>query len=512
MKNAINHEVSAELLKHLGLEFYSDNGKGKDCSTLNERLVKNGKLVDSLEEAIKKSGLKDGMTISFHHHFRNGDYILNMVLDTLAKMGFKNLTVASSSLSTAHAPLIEHIKSGVVTKIESSGMRDDLADAISHGLMKEPVIFRSHGGRASAIANGSLHIDVAFLGAPSSDVVGNASGVYTNPEGKSICGSLGYAKVDARYADTTIILTDNIVAFPNAPASIPATDVDYVVKVDALGDSSKISSGATRFTKNPRDLLIAEVAAKVIQESGYFKDGFSIQTGSGGAALAVTRFISEEMVKRNIKARFALGGITGQIVKLYEEGLIGKILDVQGFDTIAAESLINNADHIEVDGNQYASPFNEGSAIHQLDVVILSALEVDVNFNVNVLTGSDGVIRGAIGGHPDTASKAALTVLVSPLIRGRIPCILDKVNTLVTPGSVCDVLVTDQGIAVNPNRPEVKERLLKAGLKVTTIEALKESAEKVVGIPDPLQFTDKVVAVVTHPDGRVLDVIHEVKA
>lgn len=511
MKNGINHEVSADLLKHLGLEFYSEPEQGKDSSTLNERLVKNGKFLTSLEEAIKKSGLKDGMTISFHHHFRDGDYILNMVLDTLAKMGFKNLTVASSSLSSAHAPLIEHIKSGVVSKIESSGMRGDLADAISHGLMKEPVIFRSHGGRAAAIANGSLHIDVAFLGAPSADVVGNSSGVYTNEEGKSICGSLGYAKVDARYADKTIILTDNVVPFPNSPASIPATDVDYVVKVDAVGDSSKISSGATRFTKNPRDLLIAENAAKVIQESGYFKDGFSIQTGSGGAALAVTRFITDEMIKRNIKARFALGGITGQIVKLYEEGLIGKILDVQGFDTIAAESLRDNKDHIEIDGNQYANPFNEGSAIHQLDIVILSALEVDVNFNVNVLTGSDGVIRGAIGGHPDTASKAALTVLVSPVIRGRIPCILDKVNTLVTPGSVCDVLVTDQGVAVNPSRPEIKARLIKAGLKITTIEELKESAEKVVGKPDALQFKDKVVGVVTHPDGRVLDVIHEVK-
>ena len=78
----------------------------------------------------------------------------------------------------------------------------------------------------------------------------NSSGVYTNEEGKSICGSLGYAKVDARYADKTIILTDNVVPFPNSPASIPATDVDYVVKVDAVGDSSKISSGASFHQKS----------------------------------------------------------------------------------------------------------------------------------------------------------------------------------------------------------------------------------------------------------------------
>ena len=39
-------------------------------------------------------------------------------------------------------------------------------------------------------------------------------------------------------------------------------------------------------------------------------------------------------------------------------------------------------------------------------MVILSALEIDTKFNVNVLTGSDGVIRGASGGHCDTASSA----------------------------------------------------------------------------------------------------------
>lgn len=510
MKNSINHEIPEELLSHLGLRQYQNENKMKDIRPLKERLTKNGKLMNSLEDAILAAGLKDGMTISFHHHFRGGDYLVNIVMDKLAKMGYKNLKLAASSLSDVHAPLIEHIKNGVITSIESSGMRGKLADAVSHGLMKEPVIFRSHGGRASAIANGSLHIDVAFLGAASSDAFGNASGYYANEEGKSMCGSLGYAKVDAQYADKVIIITDNIVDYPNTPYSISAADVDYVVKVDAVGDPSKISSGATRFTKNPRDLLIAESAAKVIMASGYFENGLSLQTGSGGAALAVTRFIEEEMITRNIKASFALGGITGQIVKLHEEGLIEKILDVQSFDMDAAQSVRDNANHTEIDACMYASPFNEGSAVHQLDVVILSALEVDTDFNVNVLTGSDGIIRGAIGGHPDTAAGAALTILVSPLIRGRIPCVVDRVNCLVTEGSVCDVLVTDAGIAVNPNRKDVQDRLKKAGINVKSIRQLKEEAETIVGKPAELCFGKKVVAVVTHPDGTVLDVIHEI--
>ena len=37
--------------------------------------------------------------------------------------------------------------------------------------MENPVVIRSHGGRARAVA-GDIHIDVAFLGAPSSDAYG----------------------------------------------------------------------------------------------------------------------------------------------------------------------------------------------------------------------------------------------------------------------------------------------------------------------------------------------------
>ena len=72
------------------------------------------KICQSIEEAIKKSGLKDGMTISFHHAFRGGDKVLNLVMDIIAKMGFKDLTLASSSLASVHDELITHIKNKVV--------------------------------------------------------------------------------------------------------------------------------------------------------------------------------------------------------------------------------------------------------------------------------------------------------------------------------------------------------------------------------------------------------------
>lgn len=501
----------AAAAKHEGKTVYNPEAAKAKNETPRRELQKESPKLVTLEEAIRKSGLKDGMTISFHHHFRAGDKVVNMVVDKLAEMGFKNLHVAASSLQDVHEPLINHIKNGVVTKISTSGLRGPLANEISKGLMDEPVIFRSHGGRGSAIANGDLHIDVAFLGASSSDPLGNACGYSRSENAKSICGSLGYALPDALYADKVVILTDDLVAYPNTPNSISEHNVDYVVEVDSVGDSSKISSGAIRDSKNPRDILLAQNAAKVIINSGYFKDGFSIQTGTGGASLAAVKFIRQEMIDRGIKASFALGGITAHMVKMHEEGLIERLIDVQSFDKVAAESIKTDPMHKEVSANEYASADEPGSAVHYLDIVILSALEADVNFNVNVLVGSDGIIRGAIGGHPDTAADSALSIIVCPLLRGRIPCIVDEVTTLITPGSTVDVIVTEYGTAVNPRRPELAERLKKAGVKVVDIKTLRDKAKSIIGEPAPLPFGDKTVGVVMNRDGSVMDIIKNIK-
>ncbi|MBQ1646683.1 MAG: citrate lyase subunit alpha, partial [Prevotella sp.] len=189
-----------EAAKKLNKEIYQDSGQSKNVAPRTNGLTNSHKVV-SLEEAIRRSGLQNGMTISFHHHFRAGDKVINMVVDKLAEMGYKDLHLASSSLIDVHEPLIEHIRNGVITRISTSGLRGKLAQEISHGLMKEPVIFRSHGSRGSAIASGELHIDVAFLGTSSSDPMGNACGYSRSPNAKSICGSIGYALPDAQYAD-----------------------------------------------------------------------------------------------------------------------------------------------------------------------------------------------------------------------------------------------------------------------------------------------------------------------
>lgn len=465
------------------------------------------KLCASIEEAVKRCGLQDGMTISFHHAFREGDRVINTVVALLARMGFKNLTLASSSLMTCNDALIEHIESGVITRIYTSGMRGRLADAISHGLMDEPVQIHSHGGRVKLLQDGELNIDVAFLGVPCSDEFGNANGTH----GKSCCGSLGYAMVDAQFARKVVLLTEALVPFPNMPASLVQDQVDYIVQVESVGDPAKISVGAARVTSNPRELMIARYAADVIEHSGYFKPGFSMQTGSGAAATACTRFMEEKMERSGVKARFALGGITGSLVDLHEKGLIEKLLDTQCFDGQAAASLARNPNHVEISTNVYANPGSKAASCDQLDVVILSALEIDVDFNVNVITGSDGVMRGASGGHCDVAAAANLTIVVAPLLRSRIPTVVKRVTTRLTPGESIDVLVTDHGIAVNPARPEIRERLMEAGMKVVDINALYERAISLTGVPKPIEFTDKIVGVIRYRDGSVIDTVRQVK-
>ena len=496
-----NHRITDEMLKEI--KGYENRVSYKGIFENLKNNVKRTKVISSIEEAIKASGLKDGMTISFHRHFRNGDKVLPMVMDIISKMGFKNLRVAASSFTQAHECMVEHIKNGVVNRIESSGLRGKLATNISEGILEYPAVIRSHGGRARAICEGDLKIDVAFLGAPSSDCLGNSNGV----RGKSICGSLGYAKVDAAHSEKVIIITDTLVSYPNYPISIPQTQVDYVVVVDEIGDSAGIMSGATRFTSNPKELLIAKKVCEAMVASGLFVDGFSMQTGSGGASLAVTRFIRDELIKKNIKCSYALGGITKAFVDLLEEGLVGKLFDTQSFDLAAAVSVGENKYHEEVSADFYANPSNKSAAVNKLDFVVLSALEIDKEFNVNVISGSNGVIREASGGHSDTAACAKMSIVVAPLVRGRLATIIDKVTTVVTPGSTVDVVVTEKGITVNPLRNDLKEKFISAGLELIEMEDLVNEAKFITGEPEAIKFSDKVVAIVEYRDGSIIDVI-----
>ena len=465
------------------------------------------KVVHSLREAIELAGVKSGMTVSFHHHMRNGDFVLNMVMEELAHMGVKNLTVNASSVFDCHRPLIDHIRSGVVTKLCCNYMAAGVGRAISAGIMDTPVEFRTHGGRPADIVSGRTPIDVAFIAAPTADTMGNCTG----KTGRSACGSLGYAFPDAMYAKKVIVITDNLVPYPLTERSIDETYIDYVVPVEAIGDPAGIVSGTTKITRDPVGLVMAETAARVIQASGLLKDGFSFQTGAGGATLAAAKYLKDIMLRDNIHGSFGLGGITGYMVDMLNAGCFQKLLDVQCFDLKAVESIRQNPNHSEVSAMHYASPNAKSAAVDSLDVVLLGATEVDLGFNVNVHTDSSGSIIGGSRGHSDTAAGAKLAMIIAPLSRARLPIVRDRVQCISTPGSTIDVLVTQRGVAVNPARPELKKALEDARLPVCSIEELKARAEAICGTPRAVRHGKKVVADVIYRDGTVIDQLYNVE-
>ena len=470
----------------------------------------NSKLLGSIEEAIDKVGLKDGMTVSFHHHMRNGDYVVNMVMEAIERKGLKDIHIAASGLFKCHEPLVRMAENGTIRKITLSTISPGpLAKAITHGKLKEPCVFQSHGGRPCAIEEGRLHIDVAFISAPCCDAYGNMNGAA----GKSACGVLSYAYADAQYADQVVAITDNLVPFPACPIEISQEKVDYVVKVDSIGDPEGIAFGPTKATTDPENLRIAKMTAQLIDETGYIKNGMSMQTGAGGTSIAVAAEVGSIMKQKGIKGSFGSGGITGYFVDMLEEGLFEGLLDTQSFDTQAIASVSKNQRHQVMSASQYANPHNRGALVNQLDVMILGATEIDTDFNVNVVTGFDGTILSSSGGNQDCAAGAKLAIVVTNTLKKGKSVIREQVTTVTTPGETVDALVTDLGIAVNPARKDLMKKLKGSSLPVMTIEEMREKAEEKAEFPHtPVHYTDDIVVVVEYRDGTVIDVVRKPEA
>ncbi len=513
MINAVGRDIPEEVLKITGKEpfmgihhfdgsVYKKDGPYTKCVINSE----GSKMVDSIHDCLVKCGIRDGMTLGFHHHFREGDYVVNMVMEEIHNMGIKDITICASSLGKAHDKLVEYIEDGTIIVIQSSGVRGKIGRAISEGKLKGLAIMRSHGGRVRAIETGEVRIDIAFIGAPTCDDYGNCRGIG----GKSDCGVLSYSMVDADYADKVVAITDCLVPFPNFPAHISMTKVDYVVVVDEIGNPDKIATGAAKPTTDMRKLMMADYCTEFVVNTPYFKDGFSYQTGVGGASIASTISLAKIMKERNVRMRFGVGGLTKPMCDLLENGQVDALLDTQDFDLDAVESVINPK-HFRISAGEYADPFNKGAVVNKLDFVILAALEVDVNFNCNVVVGSDGMITGAQGGHPDTAAGAKCTIVITPLLQGRIPAVCTDVTTVTTPGESIDVVITDYGIAINPKRQDLIQCMKDVDLPFKTIEELRDMAYSITGKPEKVQFDDKVVGIIESRDGTVMDVVRKIK-
>jgi citrate lyase subunit alpha / citrate CoA-transferase len=464
------------------------------------------KRVPSLEAALEKCGLKNGMVVSTHHHLRDGDRLALRALETAASMGTRELMWFPSASFPCHAPVIDLMKSGAVHHIEGS-MNGPLGDYCSQGKMRGMGVLRSHGGRWQAIQDGEVKVDIAVIAAPSADAFGNADGSH----GPSACGSLGFALADSIYAEHVIVVTDNLVEFPCVPWQIQGNNVDCVVEVDSIGDPSKIVSGTTRITRSPDRLRIAEQVAQLVRDAGILREGFSFQAGAGGIALAFVASLRDHMREAGIRARFVRGGSTRYLVDLLQEGLTGYILDGQTFDLDGVKSIASDPRHIATSPFTSYNFHGKGNFASMVDVVVLGATEVDVHFNANVVTHSDGRLLHGIGGWQNCLF-AGCTVLAVPSFRDRIPVIVDRVTTLTGPGELIDVVATERGIAINPRRRDLLDALKDSDLPLRPIEEIKREVEAICGgAPQKPQLTDRPVAVVKWVDGTVLDTVWEVE-
>lgn len=461
------------------------------------------KVVKSLKEALELCGLRDGMCISTHHHLRDGDMVSNTIFDIANSKGVKDLVWLPSASFPVNDPMVEYLIDGTINRIEGS-MNGPLGRAVSEGKMKGMAVLRSHGGRVQAIQDGEVKIDIAVIACPSADMFGNA----TATEGPSACGVLGYAKPDYLYADKVIVVTDNLVPVPCFPMLIEGNYVDYVVVVDKIGMPEKIVSGTTTITRSPDRLLIAELTAKFCEVTGMLRDGCYMQAGAGGTSLAIGYFMHQILKAKGQACQLGFGGTTKYMVQMLEEGTMKHILDAQAFDLDAVASISRNLNHHHYPVFNAYNFHSKGNLTSMMDIMILGATEVDLNFNGNVVTHSDGYLLHGIGGWQNCL-HARNVILPVPLFRDRIPVIVDEVTTVTGPGEMIDVIITERGIAINPKRQDLIDAVKGSGLPLKTIEQLKAEADALCGIPQKPRYKDRVVAAIKWVDGTVIDCVRQ---
>jgi len=322
---------------------------------------------------------------------------------------------------------------------------------------------------------------------------------------------LGFGLVDSIYADKSIVVTDNLVPFPCVPWQIMGQNIDYVVEVDKIGNPEEIVSGTTELTRSPDRQYIAELTARFVRSAGIMRDGFSFQAGAGGTSLAFAIYLKEMMKEAGVRARFIRGGSTKYLVEMLEEDLTDYILDGQTFDLEGVRSLRENPRHIDTSPFTSYNWHGKGNFASMVDVVVLGATEVDVDFNANVVTHSDGILLHGIGGWQNCLFSKC-PILPIPSFRDRIPIIVDRVATLCGPGELIDVIVTERGIAINPLRKDLINATKNSGLPIRPIEEIKTEVEELCGGPPAKpEFTDQVIGIVKWVDGTVLDSIFRVQ-
>ena len=464
----------------------------------------------------------DGDTISYPHYYRMGDRGLKMVVDKLRQTGKKEIIIYGNAFFFHTDPwLIEAVKDGVIGGIYGNLYRKLGEHVVKGKLLPWVSIGFSHGDRVRKLQTGEVHVKVAFGPVPIADVYGNANGLMGRPE--ELCGPVGLFQADAEYADYTCLLAGTISDIVIMPTPISMEQVDFVVPMESPGLNSGIGSGTLDIAKakaNPFNAQVADNVTRVMKAAGVVKDNFAFQVGSG-AGLIVLENIRTMLKEMNIKANFTIGGITSLHVDMLEEGTVRHLMHGQLFEPSPRvfESMLNNPNHHEITTAYYASVANKEAAVNMLDLAVLSALEVDLDFNVNTVCAG-GRIIGGIGGGQDVAAGADLTIIFLPLATGKdgkgFPKVVDRVFTRTTPGEVIDVVVTEQYASVNPASgssyaESILDRAKNFDLNLISIEELYQKsldkAREFGLIPPVPETTDEIVHAIEWRDGTLLDVI-----
>ncbi len=469
--------------------------------------------------------LEEGDVISYPHYYRTGDRGLEKVVAILRKHSKRNIILYGNAIFDHTDPwLLQACKDGVIggiygniyKKFGNHVMQGELLPWVTNGF--------SHGNRVRKLQTGEVHVKVAFGPVPIADIHGNANGVMGKEE--QWCGPLGLFAADAEFADYVCLLAGTVSNDLILPAAIPMEQVDFVVHLDPPGLSSGIGSGTLDVGKaksNPFNALVAENVTKVMKASSVVKDNFNFQVGSG-AGLIVLENIRAMLKEAQIQANFAIGGATTLHIEMLEEETIRYLLHGQLFEPSSrvVKSLLTHPRHFEFTAGCYASVATKEAAVNMLDLAVLTALEVDLEFNVNTVC-ANGRIVGGIGGGQDVAAGADLTVMFLPLAAGKegkgFPKVVEKVYTRTTPGEVVDVVVTEEYVCINPQskstyRDTIKENAKQYGLNLVSIDELHNKsvtkAQEFGTLPPLTETTDEVVHAIEWRDGTLLDVIKKV--
>jgi citrate lyase subunit alpha/citrate CoA-transferase len=197
------------------------------------------------------------------------------------------------------------------------------------------------------------------------------------------------------------------------------------------------------------------------------------------------------------------------MVAMLQEGLVEYILDGQTFDLEGVRSMREDPRHVNTSPFTSYNFHGKGNFASMVDVAVLGATEVDLEFNGNVVTHSDGRMLHGIGGWQNCLD-ARTTMLLVPSFRDRIPVVVDEVTTLCGPGELIDVVVTERGIAINPRRQDLLDAVRGSDLPIRPIADLKAELDRICGVPTRPARSDQPVAVVKWVDGTVMDTVWKV--